>query len=493
MISLRSIDLSYGEQVLFRDASLQINQGDRFALVGPNGSGKSTIFRLILGETEPDSGEVQLKRGLSIGYLPQENAPVSARTVVEEAAAEFTEDPRKVAKAKACLMGLGFREKDFTRPMKEMSGGWAMRAAMARLLARDPELLLLDEPTNHLDLWALLWFREYLQDFRGTLVVISHDRDFIDTTCRSIVSVQEKGLKIYHGDYGSFLVERAAEKATLEAQQKVQEGKMARMQDFIDRNRARLSTARRAQSMMKKLAKIEPIEVPRDPDRVTVKFPQPARCGKEVLSLRKVTKAYGSNTVYRGLDLTVQRGWRVALVGPNGAGKSTLLRMFAGVLPFESGERVVGHNVATGYHSQHREGTMDPERTVLDEAMANGRAVPLQFVRTVLGSFLFSGDSVFKPVKVLSGGEKSRLSLVKMLLDPPNVMLLDEPTTHLDMDSVEALLAALAGFEGTLVFISHDLHFINTLADHVVHIDSGKVTTYPGRFDLYLWRKGREK
>jgi ATP-binding cassette subfamily F protein 3 len=491
MISLRNIALSYGEQLLFEDASLQINAGDRFALVGPNGSGKSTIFRLILGETEPDEGTVQVKRGLRIGHLPQENAPVSDRSVLAEAAGEGA-DERKKAKAKEILMGLGFKIVDFTRPMNQLSGGWAMRVAMARLLLAEPDLLLLDEPTNHLDLWSLLWFQEYLLDFRGTIVVISHDRAFINTVCDTIVSVQDRELGVYRGTYEEFVTERAEEKRRLESSKRVQDGQVARMQEFIDRNRARLSTARRAQSMMKKLARVDRIEIPPDPKTISVQFPQPPRCGKEVLSLREVSKSYGANTVYHHLDLTLLRGWRMALVGPNGAGKSTLLKILAGVLDFESGERIPGGNVTVGYHAQHRAGTMDPEATVFEEAIHVSRNHSQQFVRTVLGSFLFPGDSVHKQVKVLSGGEKSRLSLVKILLDPPNLLLLDEPTTHLDMDSVEALLAALEGYTGTLAFISHDLHFINTLADRILHVDRGKVTVYPGKFDLYLWRQGRQ-
>jgi len=488
MISLRNISISYGEQSLFERASLQINAGDRFALVGPNGSGKSTILRLILGEVEPDEGKIEAKRGLQIGYLPQENAPVSDRRVVEEAAGPGADD-RRVAKAKEILMGLGFRVADFPRPMKQLSGGWAMRVAMARLLLAEPDLLLLDEPTNHLDLWSLLWFQEYLLEFRGTIVVISHDRAFINSVCRAIVSVQDHELRVYPGDYESFVVERAEEKRRLESSKRVQDGQVARMQDFIDRNRARLSTARRAQSMMKKLARVERIEIPPDPKSISIEFPRPPRSGKDVVALRHMRKAYGANVVYRGLDLTLQRGWRLALVGPNGAGKSTLLRILAGALDFDSGERILGANVTVGYHAQHRAGTMDPEATVFEEAIRVSRNTSQQFVRTVLGSFLFRGDAVHKPVKVLSGGEKSRLSLVRILLDPPNLLLLDEPTTHLDMDSVAALIAALEGYPGTLAFISHDLFFVNALADRILHVEAGKVSIYPGKFDLYLWRQ----
>jgi ATP-binding cassette subfamily F protein 3 len=377
--------------------------------------------------------------------------------------------------------------------MHELSGGWAMRVAMAGLLVQEPDLLLLDEPTNHLDLWSLLWFRDYLVKYPGTVFVISHDRAFINSVCRAVVSVQYQGLKIYHGDYEHFVLERQAEKERVESAHRVQQVKIGHMQEFIARNRARLSTARRAQSMIKRLDRIDRVELPPEPRKLAIKMPQPARSGKEVVSLKNVGKSYGGLVVYRDLNLIIQRGSRMALVGPNGAGKSTLLGILAGILPFESGERKLGHNVAAGYHSQHRAGTMNPERTVLEEAMTNGRGLAPQFVRTVLGSFLFPGDDVFKKVKVLSGGEKSRLSLVRILLDPPNFLLLDEPTTHLDMDSLEALMAALGKYEGTLAFISHNLHFINVLAQQIVHIDRGKATVYPGNFDLFRWSQSHDR
>ncbi|MEK7766762.1 MAG: ABC-F family ATP-binding cassette domain-containing protein, partial [bacterium] len=465
MISLRNVSLAFGGQELFDGASLQINEGDRLALVGPNGAGKSTIFKLILGELEPDRGAIQVKKGLTLGHLPQENAPVSDQPVLAAAlAGSDPDDARLAAQAKAILMGLGFRIADFGKPVRTLSGGWAMRVAMARLLLQAPDLLLLDEPTNHLDLWSLLWFRDYLTEYRGTILLISHDRAFINTICHAVVSVQDRELQRYEGDYEHFVRERATEIGHLESAKRAQDGKMAQMQEFIDRNRARLSTARRAQSMMKRLEKVERIELPPEPKTLSMRLPQPPPSGKEVMKLKGLSKSYGHVAVYRGLDFAVRRGDRRAFVGPNGAGKSTLLKSLAGVLPFESGERVVGHNVVVGYHAQHREGTMDPKRTVLEEAMSTGRNLPPEFVRTVLGSFLFSEDAVFKQVKVLSGGEKSRLSLVKVLLDPPNFLLLDEPTTHLDITSVASLVAALSDYEGTLAFISHDLHFINTLS-----------------------------
>jgi len=490
MISLRNVSLSYGSQVLFEGASLQINEGDRLALVGPNGSGKSTIFRMLLGETKPDEGKFEIKRGIRVGYLPQENAPVSERSVlVEVLEGQDPHDNRAEAKAKSILDGLGFRQSDFDKPVRELSGGWAMRVAMARLLVQEPDMLLLDEPTNHLDLWSLLWFRDYLLGYPGTIFVISHDREFINTVCYSIVSVQEHVLKVYPGNYEHFVSEYAEEKRRRESAFKLQQAKLDQMQEFVNRNKARLSTARRAQSMMKKIEKVDRIELTPESKRLEIRLPQPGRSGKEVVQLKGLGKSYGDTVVYRNLDFTIQRGWRMAFVGPNGAGKSTLLKILAGVLPFESGEMIPGHNVVVGYHSQHRVTSMNSESTVLEEALGGSREKSQEVVRTLLGSFLFPGDAVFKKIRYLSGGEKSRLSLLKFLLDPPSFLLLDEPTTHLDMDAVSSLIDALKGYEGTLAFISHDLHFINSLADHVVRIEGGKVDVYPGNFELYQWRQ----
>lgn len=490
MISLRNVALSYGSQELFDGASLQINEGDRLALVGPNGSGKSTIFRMILGETKPDAGKVEIKRGVRVGYLPQENAPISTQSVLETALeGQDPHDNRLEAKAKSILAGLGFRQAEFEKPVAELSGGWAMRVAMAKLLVQEPGMLLLDEPTNHLDLWSLIWFRDYLLSYPGTIFVISHDRDFINTVCYSIVSVQERSLKVYHGNYEHFESEYSEEKRRRESAYRIQQAKLGQMQEFVDRNKARLSTARRAQSMMKRLEKVDRIELPPEAKKLEIRLPQPGRSGKEVVQLKGVSKAYGNTVVYRNLDFTIQRGWRMAFVGPNGAGKSTLMKILAGVIPYDSGEMIPGHNVVIGYHSQHRVGSMNSESTVLEEALAGSREKSQEVVRTLLGSFLFPGDAVFKKIRYLSGGEKSRLSLLKFLLDPPSFLLLDEPTTHLDMDAVSSLIEALKGYEGTLAFISHDLHFINSLAEHVVHIEEGKVSVFPGNFELYQWRQ----
>ncbi|MFA6434538.1 MAG: ABC-F family ATP-binding cassette domain-containing protein [Elusimicrobiales bacterium] len=495
MITIRDIHKSFSSQSLFEGASLQINEGERFALVGPNGSGKSTLFKMMLREEEPDDGEIQFKKNVVVGYLPQENAPTSARSVVDETldgAEDF--DGRKGAEAKAVLMGLGFKVSDFGRQVNTLSGGWAMRVAMARLLVKKPDLLLLDEPTNHLDLDSLLWLQEYLAAYQGAVFVISHDRSFINTVCNAIISVQDKTLRAYYGDYEHFLAQRESEKEKLLSQWKQQQDEIAQMKDFIFRNRARVSTASRVQSMMKRLDKLELIQLPETAKTVKIRFPQPGRTGTKVLELKNINKVYNVPghepiRVYENFNFELYRGQKMAFVGHNGAGKSTLLKMLAGVIEPDSGERVLGLNVKTGYFSQHREGILEPRYSVLQEAMDNDRMNPELMVRTVLGTFLFPGDNVYKKTAVLSGGEKSRLMLVKLLLDPPNVILMDEPTTHLDMPSVDALIGALKEFEGTLCFISHDLYFINALADSVVHIEKGKTTVYPGNYDYFSHRQ----
>ncbi|MBI5595287.1 MAG: ABC-F family ATP-binding cassette domain-containing protein [Elusimicrobia bacterium] len=492
MITLRGVYKSFARQHLFDGADLQINQGDRFSLVGPNGAGKSTLLKMLLGELEPDSGELLIKRGVRVGYLPQENAPLSLETVLVGALeGQVDPDGRMQARAKAILMGLGFKEKDFERPIKELSGGWAMRVAMARLLVDDPDLLLLDEPTNHLDLDSTLWLREYLNSRKGSLLLVSHDRDFMDHVTKAMVSVQDHKLVVYPGAYGDFLAEREAEKERVVKAYKQQQDEIADMLDFVARNRVRHSTAARAQSMLKRLEKLERIELPAEAKTVKIKFPQPKRSGVRVLQLKGVHKSYGANKVYEGLDFELERSWRMALVGHNGAGKSTLLRVLAGVLPFEQGERVLGHEVTVDYFSQHRAESLDSEKTVFEEALSANRDCGELTVRTILGTFLFPGDTVYKQVKVLSGGEKSRLALVKILLEAPNCLFLDEPTTHLDMASVEALATALSEFEGTVCLISHDIYFVNRLATHVVHVDGGKITLYPGNFEYFERRQAQ--
>jgi ATP-binding cassette subfamily F protein 3 len=362
-----------------------------------------------------------------------------------------------------------------------------MRAHLARLLVHEPDLLMLDEPTNHLDLEALLWFQDYLRQYPGAILVISHDREFLNQLVGSIIEIRQARLVRYRGNYEDFLAQRAAKEDQLLAAYKNQQREIKHLMVFVDRFRAKNTKASQAQSKLKQIERMEKIEAPMDDERqINFSFPQPQRSGLKVITLKGVHYAYGENVVYRGIDFQAQRGQRTVLVGPNGAGKSTLLKLLAGVLPVQAGSRDLGHNAKSGYYSQYRVEMLRPERSVLEEALETPQRVTEQFVRTVLGCFLFRGDDVFKRVSVLSGGEKSRLALVKLLLDPPNLLLMDEPTTHLDIPSIDALIGALKQFAGTLIFISHDVYFIRALSNHVVHVNAGRLTHYSGDYQYYL-------
>lgn len=492
MLNVQNLHKAFGQQVVFDGAALQMNAGDRYALMGPNGAGKSTLFRILRGTDTPDDGVISFPRGLKVGYLPQETADIGDGTVIEETLAAFHGDAdpataeRRGAEAKKILMGLGFRVLDFDRAATALSGGWRMRIAIARLLLEDPDLLLLDEPTNHLDLDSLLWFQNKLLESKSTILLISHDRAFVNAIAHGILDLRDHKLHKYPGDYENFLAAREREEEQRLEAYKRQQREIADAQEFINRFRAQAAKAPQVQSRIKWIEKQVLIEIPPEIRKVKINFPQPEKPGVRVLSLQAIHKAYGDVKVYEGLDFELERGQKVALVGPNGAGKSTLLKILAGVLPFEKGERVLGLNVKAGYFSQHRWESLRPDRTVLQEAMDTRRMNPDLLVRTILGTFLFRDNAVFKQVAVLSGGEKSRLALAKLLLDPPNLLLLDEPTTHLDMSSVEALVDALRDFHGTLVFISHDLYFVNALATHVAHVDKGRARLYAGNHDDFL-------
>ena len=462
MLTVSGVTKAFGARVLFEEATLQVNRGDRIGLVGPNGAGKSTLFSLLLGHAQPDDGEVRLERTATIGFLPQETAPTGDETVLGLATAIDATEAEYLGnelapKAKKILRGLAFREQDFDRPLKQMSGGWVMRAYLARLLVQQPDLLLLDEPTNHLDLESLRWFQEYLRNYPGAILLISHDREFLNQLCDSIVEIRQSRLQRYRGNYDDYLVQCEAQAEQLAAAYKNQQKKIEQLQEFADRFRAKASKASQAQAKLKQIERMEKIEAPvREGKKIKFRFPQPARSGQRVITLTGIHHAYGETVVYRGMDFQAEREQRIVLVGPNGAGKSTLLKILAGVLPVQQGSRELGLNVKVGYYAQHRVEMLRPDRTVLAEALDTPQRITEEFARTILGSFLFRGDDVFKPVKVLSGGEKSRLALVKLLLDPPNLLLMDEPTTHLDMASIDALIGALQDFTGTLIFISHD-------------------------------------
>jgi ATP-binding cassette subfamily F protein 3 len=524
MLTIRDLKMTLGARTLFENASFQVNYGDRVALVGPNGAGKTTLFSLILKQQEPDSGTVERDEWTMVGYLPQEGEAHGDETVLDVATGRVDElpqlekrlheleklgavstpeymeahakhdalnDPQVETKAKKMLRGLGYRDADFNRKAKEMSGGWIMRARLARLLVMEPDLLLLDEPTNHLDLLALLWLQNYLKNYSGAVLLISHDRQFMDEIVSQVHEISEKKLIAYTGNYSDYLRQREERYEQQLSAYNNQQKEIAALQQFADRFRAVPSKASQAMSKLKQIERLELIEKPMAPRKpFRFQIPQPPRGGQRAASLEGIHMAYGATQVYAGLDLTIERGERTVLVGPNGAGKSTLLKILAGVVEFQKGERDLGHNAKIGYFSQHRSATLDPERTVLDEVLASAPLMPENEARGVLGSFMFRKDDIFKKTAVLSGGEKSRLNLIRFLVDPPNLLLMDEPTTHLDIHTVESLTLALERYEGTLVFISHDVHFIRKLATKVLHVNAGEVVPYVGGYDYFLEKTG---
>jgi ATP-binding cassette subfamily F protein 3 len=527
MLTLRNVTKTFNARTLFSGANMTINHGERVALVGPNGAGKSTLFSLILKADTPDAGEVTRDEWTTVGFLPQECEPVGEETVLEvatgkageierlekqlaayEAAGDVSspeyfethakhdalQDPQAEAKAKRILKGLGYLEGDFDRPAREFSGGWIMRAHMARLLVMEPDLLLLDEPTNHLDLMSLMWFRNYLKNYPGAILMISHDRDFMDELVQNVYEIEESRLIPYQGNYSDYLQKREENWERAMQAWKNQQKEIEAMQEFIDRFRSVASKAAQAQSRERQLEKMEKLEKPRPLRKgFRFNFPQPQRSGQRLITLSNIDQAYGTKQVYTGLDLEIERGERTVLVGPNGAGKSTLIKILAGEVPFQKGERKLGTNVKLGYFSQHRADTLDPDCSVLEELKRVAPEIREDEARSILGSFLFKREDVHKKCRVLSGGEKSRVNLVKFLVDPPNLLLMDEPTTHLDIWAIEGLILALQKFEGTLVFISHDVHFIRSLATKVIHINAGKLTSYAGDYDYYLEKTGAEE
>ncbi len=502
MLTLADVSKSYGTRELFAEVSLFVARTDRYGLVGPNGAGKSTLFNLILGEEQPDDGTIEWERGADFGYLPQESAPVGEETILHIATSgkklvpeddddydiDWTLEPR----AKKILAGLGFREDDHHKQAKSFSGGWVMRAHLARLLVSEPALLLLDEPTNHLDLEALLWFQEYLTRYPGGLVIISHDREFLNVLCTGILELRGGTLNRYTGNYDDYLNEKDARKEQQAALFKNQQREIAHLQKFVDRFGAKASMASRAKSKEKQIERLKDVAVEEpweDLKRINFRFPQPPRSGLRVVNLSKVQQAYGDHLVYRDLNFEAERGQKIVLVGPNGAGKSTLLKILAGNLAIQGGARELGSNVVPGYFAQNRADNLHLENTVFENVMELRTAenqLTEQQARAVLGGFLFRKDDVHKKVSVLSGGEKSRLALARLLVNPPNLLLMDEPTTHLDIPSIDALVGALQQFEGTFIFISHDVYFIRQLAQTVLHVHSGRLTPYAGNYDYYL-------
>ena len=496
MLSVLNIGKSYGDRTLFGDLTVNVTAGQRVALIGSNGSGKSTLLDIIAGETSPNSGSVTRSRDLVIGYLKQDPVRNSGKTPLEEVHEELSEvkvlrnridniyeslsskpDPRqqdellqqlrpleealeaargrsREHEAKAILSGLGFDESEFSRPLNEFSGGWLMRAALGKLLFNKPDLLLLDEPTNHLDLDANLWFERFLRSFRGAVIFTSHDRAFLNQVATMVLAIEPGEIVRFRGNYDDYVVARERSLTIKQSAAARQKREVQRQMRFVERFRSKARKATQVQSRLKQLERVERIQLPRATKRVHFTFPEPSRSGAEAISLTNVSKAYGDHTVYRGLNLTLGRGDRVALIGPNGAGKSTMLKILAGVMPFDEGERKTGHNVITAYYAQHLFDLLNPENTLIEELQQAAPQEPDQNLRHVLGGFLFSGEDVRKSISVLSGGEKARVALAKLLVQQSNLLFMDEPTNHLDIASREILTDALSDYRGTICFIN---------------------------------------
>jgi len=531
LLHARGLSLRYGAKMLLDGASFTLGHRDRVGLIGPNGSGKSTLMKIVAGSIEPDSGAVQLVRRARAGYLPQELSELPPGSIVEgvlasvpgrawllsrlsateaalaqaategdqiELGGELAELHEELAhheelygrhRAEEILCGLGFAESALNSPASALSGGWKMRAALAALLLQDPELLLLDEPTNHLDVPTLEWFDAFLRRSRKALLLVSHDREFLDRQIDRVLSLEPEGLRGYAGNYERYLELRAAEEEHLAAHAEKQSRRRAQMQAFIERFRAKATKARQVQSRIKLLEKEEIVQVREERATVRFRFPEAPRSGREVARLENLSKSYGDKSVYRELSAQVLRGDRIAVIGLNGAGKTTLLKLLAQEIAPDAGTLALGHNVVPGYFAQHHTERLDPTRTVLQEVHGLVPSEPQSWVRGVLGAFLFSGDDVDKPIGVLSGGERARVALARLLVVPSNFLLMDEPTNHLDLDSSEALIDALTRYEGTLLFVSHNRSFVNGLATQVWEVGDGRIDAQPG--DLDDWSRRR--
>ncbi len=536
MLSLENISLSFGERTLFRDLSFTITPHDRIALVGSNGTGKTTLMRIIVGEQQPESGLINRARSVTVGYLPQEGITAEGRTLFEEAQSAFetilavhqeieevqklleTLDPstpeyaealemfgeyhhkledldawRMKSKVEQVLMGLGFAERDFNRPVETFSGGWQMRIALAKLLLSEPLVLLLDEPTNHLDLDSLEWLEDYLGSYQGAVILVSHDRSFLDNLTKRTIALSMGRAEEYAGNYSFYEQERVKRRELLQNQAKNQQAQIKQTQEFIDRFRYKATKARQVQSRIKMLERLEEIELEPEEEEIRFSFPPPQPSGRIVMELQGLVKRYGDLTVFDGFDLKVERGDRIAVVGVNGAGKSTLARILAGAEQCDAGTRIQGSNVLVSYFGQHQADELDLDREAIQivDEVAEGEI--RRSLRTILGSFLFHGDDVFKKVRVLSGGEKSRLALAKMLLAPANVLVMDEPTNHLDMRSKRVLQEALQSYTGTYFIVSHDRSFLDPIINKVLELHPGSAKLYLGTLTDYLRKKHEQQ
>jgi ATPase subunit of ABC transporter with duplicated ATPase domains len=534
MIRLDSVSKQHGNRILFLDASMSVFRGEKVGLVGPNGAGKSTIFRMVVGEEPPDSGQVAVEKGIAIGYFSQDIGEMSGRTVLEETmagAGEVSEaahelhalehamaDPDKAdeleanierfghaqarfdelggyaleSRAREILAGLGFHDEVVDGDVGRLSGGWKMRVGLARILLMRPDALLLDEPTNHLDIESIIWLERFLRDFQGALVMTSHDREFLNRLVTKIVEIDGGDLTTFSGNYDFYVRQREIAAAQHEAQYARQQAMLAKEQAFIDRFKARASHAAQVQSRVKKLDKIEKVEPPRRRKVVEFDFRPAPRSGDDVAKLEGVSKAYGTRRIYDGFDLLIRRRERWCVMGVNGAGKSTLLKLVSGETQPDEGRVVIGASVKLGYFAQHAMEVLDPATSVIETLRAAFPLATIGSMRTLAGAFGFSGDDVEKPCRILSGGEKARLVLAGMLYDPPNFLVLDEPTNHLDIETKEMLCAALSTFEGTMLFVSHDREFLGLLSNRVLEVTPEGARTYGGGYKEYVATTGHE-
>jgi ATP-binding cassette subfamily F protein 3 len=532
MIQLSDLTKTFGDRVLFDHVTWQITDRERVGLCGPNGAGKTTLLKMMAGLDEPDDGAILKPAALTVGYLPQDGLNHSGRTVFEEASSAFADllatkaemhaledrlgdegiaeaeheamlhrysdlqDRFRVhdgysieLKTSTVLQGLGFKSADFERPTETFSGGWQMRIALAKLLLGQPNLLLLDEPTNHLDLEARNWLEEYLNAYPHAVILVSHDRFFLDSVVTRIADLTLRTLTDYHTNYSGYLAEHHERIEALRKAKREQDEDVARVKMFIDRFRYQATKASQVQSRIKQLEKVVPIEVPPERKKINFNFPPCAKSGRIALELTHVRKSYGDLTIFKDLTLHIERGDRIALVGPNGVGKSTLMRILSGEETPDAGQRTLGHNVVMQYFAQDEATRMDPAPTVYETLSSGSPLQMVPMIRNILGGFLFSGDDVYKHVRVLSGGERTRLAVARMLLRPSNTLLLDEPTNHLDLDSKEVLLDALVDYGGTLIFVSHDRYFVERLATKIIEIGGGTAVVFPGTYKEFLYHK----
>ncbi|HUD13320.1 MAG TPA: ABC-F family ATP-binding cassette domain-containing protein [Terracidiphilus sp.] len=532
MIQLNGAGKRYGPKILFEGVDWLVTPNERTGLVGANGTGKTSLLKVLAGIEGLDSGGVTTQKGVTLGYLPQDGLSLSGRTVfaecmtvfaglraLEEEQEQLTQrmaelDPASPeyaqvadrfhmsqsefhardgytveAQVGSVLSGLGFPQRDWKRRTEEFSGGWQMRIALAKLLLEKPNLLLLDEPTNHLDLEARNWLEDYLRDYPHAVVLVSHDRYFLDVTVRKIAELWNKDIHFYTGGFSRYEQQKTERRALLQSAYQNQRDRIEQLEAFINRFRAQATKAKQVQSRIKELEKIERIEIPPEEKAIHFKFPQPKPSGRIVAELKGVAKSYGDHTVFSGVDCYIERGDRVSLVGINGAGKSTMIKILAGAEPVSAGQYTLGHNAQPDYFAQDQYKELDPQARMLDDLSTVAPRAGNTELRSILGSFLFSEDDVFKPIGVLSGGERNRYALARMLMQPSNFLLLDEPTNHLDMRAKDVLLTALQAFTGTVVFVSHDRYFIDKLATRVFEVEDGRVHVYPGNYEDYLWRK----